>query len=48
MKNKYMILILLGNKTDKSIREVSEKEARDFAKTNGLEYFETSAALQGS
>lgn len=37
-------LILIGNKSDlKEIRQVSAEEAREFAKANGMAYFETSA-----
>ena len=37
------VLYLLGNKTDKSPRQVTEEEAQTYAKNYGLLYFETSA-----
>jgi len=37
------VMILIGNKIDSSNREVSRKEAEDFANENGMTYYETSA-----
>lgn len=41
---RHMIIVLVGNKVDlKASRLVGEREARDFAESNGLLYMETSA-----
>ncbi len=37
------MLYILGNKTDKEIREVSKDEAEAFAESHGFQYFEVSA-----
>jgi small GTP-binding protein len=38
-----IIKILIGNKSDLPNREIKKEEAEDFAKKNGMLYFETSA-----
>jgi Ras-related protein Rab-4B len=40
----YLTMVLIGNKVDlKAKREVSEEEARGYAESKGMKYFETSA-----
>lgn len=42
--SKDIVLFIIGNKVDlKDKREVDEKEAKDFASSNNIEYYETSA-----
>ncbi len=43
IRNPNIPLILVGNKTDINVREVSYEEALEFAKANCLSYFEVSA-----
>ena len=42
-KNENSILYIIGNKSDKSPREVTEDEARGLADSYNYKYFETSA-----
>jgi small GTP-binding protein len=42
-KNPHMVVVLVGNKTDKGTREVSEEEASELAATYDIPYYEVSA-----
>ena len=42
-KNDNRILYIVGNKTDKGARQVTEEEGRTLAENYGYKYFETSA-----
>ena len=42
-KHDNKIIIIVGNKSDKGVRQVSQEEGREIANRYELKYFETSA-----